>query len=95
MTFVGPLSDEARHALDEADDAILFGGHTVAGVESHTVIVNAATATEAVNRVRSLLEGTGAYYRWDVKEFEGGGFFGPRLEPGEDGEDGDPDAGVG
>ena len=58
VTFVGPLSDEAHRALDEADDAILVSGHTVAHVESHSVIANAATATEAVNRVRALLEGT-------------------------------------
>ena len=34
----------------------LVSGHTLAHVESHSVIANAATATEAVNRVRALLE---------------------------------------
>ena len=34
----------------------------------------------AVNRVFSVLEGTGNCYRWEAKEFVGGGFFGPRRE---------------
>jgi hypothetical protein len=84
VTFIGPLSDKARHALDDADDMILVSGHVAGGVESHSVIVNAATATEAVNRVRSVLEGTGSYHRWDVNEFEGGGFFGPRQDDGDE-----------
>lgn len=89
VTFVGPLSEDARRALDEADDMVLVSGHTVAGVESHSVIVNAATATEAVNRVRSALEGTGNYYRWEAKEFPGGGFFGPRRDVEDEDDDED------
>jgi hypothetical protein len=69
VTFIGPLSDEARAALDAADDVVLIGGHSLPGIESHSVIVNAATANEAVNRVRNVLADHGAFGRWEAKPF--------------------------
>jgi hypothetical protein len=69
VTFVGPLSDDARKALDAADD-IVIGRDFVPRTESHTVIVNAATANEAVNRVREALDGLGTFGRWEAKPFE-------------------------
>jgi hypothetical protein len=69
VTFVGRLSDDARQALDVADDMVLVSGHQVAGTESHSVIVNAPTANEAVNRVRSVVEQYGAFGRWEAKPF--------------------------
>jgi hypothetical protein len=42
VSFAGSLSPDARTAIGEADDAVLVSGHTVAGVESHTVIVIAS-----------------------------------------------------
>jgi hypothetical protein len=66
VAFSGALSDTARSALDRADDVVLVGGHTNAEVESHTVIVNAATANEAVNSVRSLLDDQGVFGGWEA-----------------------------
>jgi hypothetical protein len=70
VTFVGPLSDEARTALDKADDMVLIGGHSIPGLDSHTVIVNAASTTEAVNRVRDVLADHGPFGRWEAKPFD-------------------------
>jgi hypothetical protein len=90
LTFVGPLSNEARNALDAADDVVLIGGHTVPGLESHTVIVNAASTTEAVNRVRNVLADYGSFGRWEAEPFDTPfGFFEDK-----DDENGPPDDGT-
>jgi len=54
----------------QSGDAVLVSGHTVAGVESHTVIVNAASANEAENRLSRLLSPYGAFGRWEANVFE-------------------------
>lgn len=85
VTFKGsPLTGEARDALDAADDVVLIGGHSIRGMNSHTVIVNAVTATEAVNRAKRRLDGLGTFVAWEVEPWETPfGFF-------EKGDDDDP-----
>jgi hypothetical protein len=65
VTFRGPLSEQARHALDPAG-VLLIGGHSVPGVESHSVRVEAVGGAHAIRRVREVLEPHGAFGGWQA-----------------------------
>lgn len=63
VTFAGPLSDDARGALDRGTILLVSGHRTVAG-ESHSVRVEAIGAHDAISRVRTALQGHGHFGRW-------------------------------
>jgi hypothetical protein len=66
VTFNGELSDDARGSLSAAGATIVTGGHGggfvapsgehLEPLENHTVLVDADTEDDAIERVRTALE---------------------------------------